>query len=178
MTADAVHLAITDVPVCFALTYVLERVGYRRVHDPVEAGTRVADANALRHGPPVSALVVNLLPAECQLALDAVASGAALSVVCTDDPESLPGALEAARNHTVTLPARLVEAANRAPRLGSRQLQTLQMILTGCTNDMIAKRLRTSESTAKRDIGILLDRFDVDNRRQLVGAARAAGFRP
>lgn len=49
-----------------------------------------------------------------------------------------------------------------------RQQQVLTMILKGMTNHQIAKRLDLSESTVKMHIGILLKKYQVQHRTQLI----------
>lgn len=49
-----------------------------------------------------------------------------------------------------------------------RQQQILTMILKGMTNHQIAKRLDLSESTVKMHIGILLKKYQVQHRTQLI----------
>lgn len=171
-----VHLDVASTPVRFALTYVLEQAGYRRTHDPAEAELRIADRHGLRGAQRVTTLVVDLVPAECQFALDAITAGRALTAISADDPESLIPALRAAADRTVHLPSDLVDEANRAPRLEHRLRQTLRLVIAGHSNPAIARQLHESESTAKRDIGVLLRRFDVPNRVALVAQARMAGF--
>ena len=78
--------------------------------------------------------------------------------------------------NTVALPCRVVEEANRAPRLPDRLATTLHLVLAGCSNPSIARQLHQSESTVKRDINTLLRRFSAPNRLALVGVARSAGY--
>jgi DNA-binding NarL/FixJ family response regulator len=124
----------------------------------------------------VETVVVDPVAAACQDALDAVVRGQARTAICSDDPEALPGALDAAVRNTVALPCRVVEEANRAPRLPDRLATTLHLVLAGCSNPSIARQLHQSESTVKRDINTLLRRFSAPNRLALVGVARSAGY--
>lgn len=174
----AAHLAISSVPLRFALTYVLEQAGYRRTHDRGDARVSIADRHGIRTTGPVTTLVVELVPAECQLALDAITSGQAMTAICADDPESLIPAIQAAEQRTVRLPSQVVDQALQAPRLEPRLHQTLRLVMAGHSNPAIARQLHESESTAKRDIAQLLREFDAVNRVSLVARARAAGFAP
>ena len=49
-----------------------------------------------------------------------------------------------------------------------RQEQILTMILKGMTNYQIAKRLDLSESTVKMHIGLILKKYQVQHRTQLI----------
>jgi DNA-binding NarL/FixJ family response regulator len=63
-----------------------------------------------------------------------------------------------------------------APRVSERQVETLQLLAAGRSSRAIAQALRSSESTAKRDISELLQLFDAANRTALVTAATSLGF--
>jgi DNA-binding NarL/FixJ family response regulator len=173
----AVHLDVADVTLRLALTYVLESHGHRRSVGADDADAVVVDRIGLRNARrPVDTVVVDPVAAACQEALDAVVSGAARTAICSDDPEALADAIEAARRRTVAVPFRIVEEANRAPRLPDRLAATLHLVLAGCSNPSIARQLHQSESTVKRDINTLLRRFAAPNRLALVGIARSAGY--
>lgn len=173
----AVHLDVADVTLRLALTYVLETHGHRRAAGTDDADAVVVDRFGLRTAKrPVDTVVVDPVAAACQEALDAVVTGAARSAICSDDPEALAEALEAAGRRTVALPYRVVEEANRAPRLPDRLTATLHLVLAGYSNPAIARQLHQSESTVKRDINTLLRRFTAPNRLALVGIARSAGY--
>jgi DNA-binding NarL/FixJ family response regulator len=173
----AVHLDIADVTLRLALTYVLEAHGHRRSAGADDADAIVVDRLGLRTARhPVDTVVVDPVAAACQDALDAVVRGEARTAICSDDPEALIGALDAALRRTVALPCRVVEEANRAPRLPDRLAATLHLVLAGCSNPNIARQLHQSESTVKRDINTLLRRFAAPNRLALVGIARSAGY--
>jgi DNA-binding NarL/FixJ family response regulator len=173
----AVHLDVADVTLRLALTYVLETAGHRRAVGVHDADAVVVDRIGLRNAiRPVDTVVVDPVAAACQDALDAVVRGEARTAICSDDPEALLAALDAARRHTVALPCRVVEEANRAPRLPDRLAATLHLVLAGCSNPSIARQLHQSESTVKRDINTLLRRFAAPNRLALVGIARSAGY--
>jgi hypothetical protein len=176
--AGSVHLEVSNTTLRYALTFVLEEAGYRRAPDRTAADIVIADRHGLATipGTPVDTLVVDPVPAACQEAIDRVVEGDTRTVICSDDPEALVAAIEAARTGTVTLPSRLVEAARRAPRLPERLALTLHLVLSGCSNFHIARQLRQSESTVKRDINALLAEFGVANRTALALAAQAAGF--
>lgn len=175
--AVAAHLDISDVTLRLALTYVLESAGHVRARSVEDADVLVVDDHVLASSSSaVGVVVVEPVPAACQLAVDALMSGRARTAICSDDPEALLWALRASTRSTVALPSRIVTEANRAPRLPCRLATTLHLVLTGCSNQSIARQLHQSESTVKRDINSLLRRFEASNRIALIGAARTAGF--
>jgi DNA-binding NarL/FixJ family response regulator len=98
-------------------------------------------------------------------------------VLCADDPERLPTALDAVADGWTTVDRRAVEIAGEAPRLDARRSYVLQQILRGSTNQQLATRTTQSVSTVKRDIAELFEAFGASSRLELAANARALGFR-
>lgn len=175
----AVHVDIANNVMRLALTYVLENGGHRRASSEADADAVVVDCTTLRRAAIPSrpaTIVVDPSPACCQLAVDAVMSGRVRAAICSDDPETLLGALEASRDDNVLVAARIIDQARHAPRLSGRLARTLQLVLAGHSNAGIGHQLHQSESTVKRDITALQRRFAVRSRAELLDAARSAGF--
>ena len=59
--------------------------------------------------------------------------------------------------------------------LTTRERDVLALIIAGCTNRQIAGILEIAETTVKRYINKLLDKFDALNRTQLAALALADG---
>jgi DNA-binding NarL/FixJ family response regulator len=115
-------------------------------------------------------------PAASRAALDAFGRRATLAVVAPTDPAALPRALEAGRLDLCTISKAVVAAARDFPTLTPRLERTLLLVLRGRQNREIARDLRLSEATVKRDLGELLRRFDVPNRVTLVATALRLGL--
>jgi DNA-binding CsgD family transcriptional regulator len=172
-----VHLSIADTTLRLALSFVLDDSGYRRTHDPKAATVVVATAFGLGADRlPIDVLVVPPFPASAHAAMDAVNKGLARGVLSATDPLRLPFTIEAVLSGVVVVPIEVVDAANGAPQLGPRLEDTLRLVLDGCSNNVIARRLHQSESTVKRDITELLEAFDAHNRAALVSVASRLGY--
>jgi DNA-binding NarL/FixJ family response regulator len=62
-------------------------------------------------------------------------------------------------------PRTAAEIAN--PPVSRREMKILSMLANGETNDQIAKTLRLSSRTVKRDLSSLFERLQVTNRTEL-----------
>lgn len=109
-------------------------------------------------------------------AVDAITSRRAATVVCADGPEQVAAAVRAVVSGWAALPARVLQTAQHGPALDDRLAETLELVLAGCTNRQIARRLYQSESTVKRAIASLMRSFRVSIRVELQSAALAFGY--
>jgi hypothetical protein len=176
--AYSVHIAVTDITLRLALTYLSESDGCRVTVHRDAADVVVGDLRAARiAAAPVDVVVVDPLPLPCQEGIDLTITGRARAVVGSDDPRTLTVAMRSAANGLATIPCRIIDIAGELPRLPDRLDATLRCVIAGQTTSGIAHRLHQSESTIKRDISALLRHFDAPNRQSLAGAAAAAGYR-
>jgi DNA-binding NarL/FixJ family response regulator len=126
--------------------------------------------------PPIGVLVIVATPAASRRALEAFTAGRIRAVVDASEPEELPIALRLLRQGLGVVPTRVVEAANRVPVLRPRLERTLQLVLRGQSNRVIARAVHESEATAKRDVAELLRLFDAPNRMALAATAIRLGY--
>ena len=168
---------IEEVTLRIAVSHVIEGAGHRVV-GPDDDHELVVTDDPLTEARPISTvLVVAPVAAPCQAALHAVLDGRARSVLCADDPERLPTALDAVADGWTTVDRRAVDIAGEAPRLDDRRAFVLQLILRGNTNQQLAASMRQSVSTVKRDISELFHAFGASSRLELAANARARGVR-
>jgi len=59
------------------------------------------------------------------------------------------------------------------PVITDRQLQVIELIAAGCSNDEVARRLGISPRTAKAHSDVLRQKLGCARRRQIPGAYRA-----
>jgi DNA-binding NarL/FixJ family response regulator len=168
-----VDIDVADTTLRLALCFVAEDSGWQR--GPTDDRALLVSTRA-RAGTTVHVLVVEPRPADCKAAIEAVASGRALAILCADEPDRLAMALDAARAGFALIPGRVIAAANAAPTLDGRLRETLSLVAAGNSNASIARTLHESESTAKRDVATLMRLFDVTSRRALAGVAAQAGY--
>jgi DNA-binding NarL/FixJ family response regulator len=177
--AGVATLAITEPTLRLALAFVLDDAGWRRSTSGGLGVATVADVVPSRPDrPPVDVLVVHPCPAQCHLAVRALALGQARAVLDARQPERLPDVLHAVMTGLAVLPHAVIDAAREVPPLSERLGHTLELVLAGRSNTAIARTLHESESTAKRDVAELLRLFDVTNRLTLVASAVRLGYRP
>jgi DNA-binding NarL/FixJ family response regulator len=174
-----VHIDITDTTLRLALSFVAEDAGWRRGAAAAGALTVSNQLFGATAESPVHVFVVEPRSADCRTAVEAVAAGRAVAVLCADEPEQLPVALDAARTRFALIPERVIAAANAGPALDDRLRETLNLVASGNSNASIARALHESESTAKRDVATLMRLFGVRSRGALTDiAARAGYYRP
>jgi DNA-binding CsgD family transcriptional regulator len=176
-TTGIVHLDINDTTLRLALSFVAEDAGWSRGawdDATVVVSDQLHRATAER---PIGILVVAPEPAACQAAVRAVALGWAGVLISADDPEQLPSALAAASSGFVLMPKRLVNAANQVPPLDDRLIRTLLLVAAHNSNGAIARAMHESESTAKRDVAVLMRLLGVRSRAGLAEAATRLGYR-
>ena len=171
-----VRLDVGDVTLRIAVGHVVQHAGYRVLEAGGHADSLVTDDPGVRAGAEPVVVVVTPIAAHCLAALRAVLDGRASAVVCADDPERLPVALDALLGGWTVVERRAIEIAGDAPRLDERRTVVLQLVLRGHTNQQLAARLAQSVSTVKRDVAELFALFDATNRLELAANARALGF--
>ena len=171
-----VYIDITDSTLRLALSFVAEDAGWRRGVPESDALIVSTDLRRATDGRPVDVLVAPPRAADARTAVDAIAAGRARTVLCADEPEQLPMALEAARAGFAVIPGRIITAANAAPCLDERLRETLALVAAGNSNVAVARRLHESESTAKRDVAELMRLFGVRSRRALADIATRTGY--
>lgn len=77
-----------------------------------------------------------------------------------------------------TAPAKSLPEESPLRRLTPRQLDTLTLLVEGCSNKEIARRLGVIESTVKTHVKIILRKLDVANRTQAAMLANQLGWPP
>lgn len=88
-------------------------------------------------------------------------------------PEILDGA-----GGEVGAPAKTLPEESPLRRLTPRQLDTLTLLVEGCSNKEIARRLGVIESTVKTHVKIILRKLGVTNRTQAAMLANQLGWPP
>jgi DNA-binding NarL/FixJ family response regulator len=171
-----VRIEVHSVVVRLALRYVSEEHGWAICvgQQPCRC-LRVSD-QCVPGGGPIDVLITRDRPSDCQLALDAILSGAARSVVLWDEPNALGPTVESLDLGSTVIPERVIRLAQDAPRLNDRLRRTLELVAAGRSNAEISVALHQSASTTKRDIAELLKRFDAGNRAALTTTANRLGF--
>jgi DNA-binding NarL/FixJ family response regulator len=171
-----VRIDLEDSSVRFALCYAVERAGWIRTRRGGAGVASIADRVSDAADEPIDVLVVPPTPAASRGAMDAFARGAARAVIAATDPAAVPRALEAVRLGLCTVSQSVAVAARDFPSLTPRLERTLLLVLRGRRNKEIARDLRLSEATVKRDLAELLHRFGVPNRVTLVATALRLGL--
>jgi DNA-binding NarL/FixJ family response regulator len=107
----------------------------------------------------------------------AVAGGAYGYVSKVAPAEEIVAAIRhAAAGERAFAPHVLRSARGAAPRPTARELQLLELLADGATNDELARRLAISSKTVEGTIRRLFDRYGVDNRTQLARLAMRQGW--
>lgn len=78
--------------------------------------------------------------------------------------------------HLVSSPEPAAASDRTDPPLTPRQLQILQLIADGCTNQRIASRLDLSPGTVKTHVGMLLRRLGARDRANAVAIGYRTGL--
>ncbi len=176
---QSVFVDLHDTTQRLAMVFVLNEAGWPQAETAGNGAVRVADrVVADPAAPPLDVLVTVALPAPSRRAVEAFSAGHVRSVVDAGDPEGLPVALELLRQGVSVVPTRIVEAAHRVPALRPRLERTLDLVLRGHSNRLIARAVQESEATAKRDVAELLRLFDAPNRLSLAATAMRLGYQP
>lgn len=170
------HVSVTSRVLHHALLHVAEAAGWvATVHRA--PGIVVVTDRALTDAD-VDVLIVEPSPIGCRHGLEAVTDGRAKAVLCADEPDALPDALDALAQDWCVMPARLVQIACELPVMTPRQRDIAQAIVAGQPNRAIARGLRVSEATVKREVGLLLRAFDATDRLNLVSQLVPFGLQP
>jgi DNA-binding NarL/FixJ family response regulator len=122
---------------------------------------------------------------------DALRAGAAGFLLKATSPDRLVDGVETvARGEALLAPSltrRLIEAHVRGPApvdgvphrlagLTARELDVVQLVAAGLTNDEIAERLVVGKATVKTHVNRIFAKLGVDSRVQLVVLAYESGF--
>jgi DNA-binding NarL/FixJ family response regulator len=174
--SPTVYVDLLDTTQRLAMTFVAGEAGWVGAPSVGSADLHVADRLAEEAAPPLDVLVVPAVPAPSRRAVDAFTTGRVRAVVDAAVPDELPIALSLLRTGLGVVPTRIVDAANRVPALRPRLERTLQLVLRGQSNRVIARAVHESEATAKRDVGELLRLFDAPNRLALATTAIRLGY--
>jgi DNA-binding NarL/FixJ family response regulator len=94
-------------------------------------------------------------------ALDRGAEG----IVLGDDDEALAASVEAVARGQVVIPWALHESL-RKPALSARERQVLSLIVLGCSNREIARRLHVAETTVKTHVKSAFRKLGVRSRAE------------
>ena len=161
-----VHVDVESRVLQHALLHVVETAGWQPTPQRHEGVTVVSDR--LTAGVEVDVLVVEPTPLGCRMGMDALIGRQVRAVLCADEPDGLTDALSALGDEWCLVPARVVEQASALPELSTRQQQIAGAIAAGQPNRLIARGLRVSEATVKREVASLLRTFDAPDRLSLV----------
>jgi len=146
---------------------------------------RLGGAEATRQivaagGPPVLILTTYGSDTDILSAIEAGASGYLLKDAPTDE---LTAAIRAAASGAVALgpaiQARLLDRMRRPTlSLTPRELEVLNLVALGRSNDAIARELFLSRATVKSHLAHTYDKLGVQSRTEAIAAARQRGILP
>lgn len=144
---------------------------------------RMGGAEATRQivaadGPPVLILTTYGSDADILSAIEAGASGYLLKDAPTDE---LAAAIRAAASGAVALgpaiQARLLDRMRRPTlSLTARELEVLNLVALGRSNDAIARELFLSRATVKSHLAHVYDKLGVQSRTEAIAVARQRGL--
>jgi two-component system NarL family response regulator len=150
----------------------------------------VAATRELRTLSPRSAIIILTVNADEAAVLDAVLAGASGYLLKDATfPEIVRGIHAAAAGESLIAPAVAAGLLGRLrrqgvreahegddPKLTPRELDVLRLIVAGCENTAIAKRLHLSASTVKRHVSNTVEKLGVENRIQAAVVAVRRGL--
>ena len=150
----------------------------------------VAATRELRTLSPGSAIIMLTVNADESAVLEAVLAGASGYLLKDATfPEIVRGIQAAAAGEALIAPAvaggLLGQVRRRGaqdapdgedPNLSPRELEVLRLVVSGCENAVIAKRLHLSGSTVKRHVSNTLEKLGVENRIQAAVVAVRRGL--
>jgi DNA-binding NarL/FixJ family response regulator len=175
-TVSTASIEVKNNAVRLALGNVASHHGFRPISNGAMATCRIAD-DCRDPGDAVDVLVVEALPVRAAMALEAMRTGAARTIILADDPEGLAFAIEGLSKGVATIPAVLIELAGCIPPLTPRQHELLSALVDGHDKvAVIADRLGQSLATIKRDLVRLYESFGVGGRHELAEVARSLGY--
>jgi DNA-binding NarL/FixJ family response regulator len=121
-------------------------------------------------------LVLRALPAECAVVVHQCGFAGIAAVVCEDNLTQLAVVLTAVLEGHRVVGRRVLELAQRLPKLTLRQHRVLQHLGRGQPVHQLGRDLKTSPATVKREIATLEAAFGVTNRTQLALTAQRLGY--
>ncbi|MEA2184469.1 MAG: two-component system, NarL family, nitrate/nitrite response regulator NarL [Solirubrobacteraceae bacterium] len=150
----------------------------------------VEATRALRKVSPLTAVLMLTVSADEDAVLDAVLAGASGYLLKDATlPEIVRGIVAAAAGQSLIAPAvagSLLARLRRhgppgapppaVPELSPRELEVLRLVVAGCENSDIGRRLHLSAGTIKHHISSTLDKLGVDNRIQAAVLAVRLGL--
>lgn len=150
---------------------LVQALGAQGWHPDQIAGPIVSD-RPLRDG----ILVLRALPADCAVAVHQCGFAGIAAVVCEDNLTQLVVVLTAVLEGHRVVGRRVLELAQRLPKLTLRQHRVLQHLGCGQPVHQLGRDLKTSPATVKREIATLEGVFGVTNRTQLALTAQRVGY--
>lgn len=120
--------------------------------------------------------VLRATPASCATSLRHFMSGRIAGAVCRDDIDGLIPVLEAVAMGLSALPSRVISIAAGCPPVTDRQVVVLEALMEGLANRQIARRVRLSEGTVKRELAHLATALHATSRYGIVTAAYELGY--
>ncbi|MEA2234474.1 MAG: two-component system, NarL family, nitrate/nitrite response regulator NarL [Solirubrobacteraceae bacterium] len=150
----------------------------------------VEATRAVREVSPLTAVLMLTVSADEDAVLDAVLAGASGYLLKDATlPEIVRGIVAAAAGQSLIAPAvagSLLARLRRhgppgapppaVPELSPRELEVLRLVVAGCENSDIGRRLHLSAGTIKHHISSTLDKLGVDNRIQAAVLAVRLGL--
>jgi len=150
----------------------------------------VEATRALRRTSPSIAVLMLTVSSDEEASLDAILAGASGYLLKDATlPEIVQGIRAAAAGEALIAPAvagNLIARLRRhgppeampadGPELSPRELDVLRLVVAGCDNSEIARRLHLSVSTIKHHVSSTLDKLGLDNRIQAAVLAVRLGL--
>jgi DNA-binding NarL/FixJ family response regulator len=160
--------------------------------DGLEATQRILADPALADGDPPRVIILTTFDLD-RYVYDALAGGAAGFLLKNVTPEHLAAAVRLVRTGDAllspTITRRLVERFTRGgaqvtprtphrdlSRLTSREIEVLEQIARGLSNNELAERFQVSQTTVKTHVARILTKLQVRDRVQAVIAAYESGL--
>lgn len=147
-----------------------------RLGDGIDGVEATAALRALDPSPAVLILTTFDRDSEILAAIEAGAAGYLLKDVA---PNTIVEAIHVAASGEVFLAPEMAtrvmgQMRHRRPALTKRELEVLQLLATGASNQEIASSLFVSEATVKSHLVHIFTKLDVENRSRAVHVAREA----
>ena len=144
----------------------------------MDGATATAAITATADAPRVLILTTYDADVDVLAAIEAGASGYLLKDAAPDD---LTHAIRAAANGQPALAPsvanRLMDRTrNRGSALSQREIEVLQLVADGLSNDKISKRLHLSQATIKSHLVHIYTKLNVDSRTAAVATAQQQGM--
>jgi DNA-binding NarL/FixJ family response regulator len=139
-------------------------------------GTTRTLPDVLRHEAPLARLIMLAPEQDPAIARWSLDNGVDGVVLCSSGHSQLTSAIEQVTAGQAVYPCGWLKAAReddeRAGKLqlSSRQLEVLELLASGCSNEQIARRLVISTNTVKFHIAAIYDRLGVHTRVEAAAA--------